>query len=139
MLVCGPEVRNGHWSGDRRQTTLDHRTTTASAIQEEQTWDTAPRSRPRHAPADTNNSSVGQAVFDLFLGSGTTMIAAETTGRAAFVIEIDPGYVDVAVKRWQDFTGKKAVLDGDGRTFEELAGERAVAGGGVPVLQGTDL
>jgi DNA modification methylase len=68
-----------------------------------------------------NNSRAGQAVYDPFLGSGTTIIAAEMTGRACLGIEISPAYVDVAVKRWQAFTGQRAVLDGDGRSFDEIA------------------
>ena len=55
------------------------------------------------------------------MGSGTTLIAAETTGRACHGIELNPAYVDVAVKRWQQFTGQKAVLEGDGRGFDEIA------------------
>jgi tRNA G10 N-methylase Trm11 len=68
-----------------------------------------------------NNSSPGQAVYDPFLGSGTAVIAAETTGRVCLGMEIDPSYVDVAVRRWQAFTGDKATLDGDGRTFDAIA------------------
>ena len=63
----------------------------------------------------------GEFVYDPFLGSGTTIIAAETTGRVALAMEIDPLYVDVAVKRWQDFTGREAVLDGTKQTFNQLA------------------
>jgi DNA modification methylase len=72
-----------------------------------------------------NNSSPGQAVFDPFSGSGTTIIAAEMTGRACHAIEIDPAYVDVAITRWQDFTGEQATLEADGRTFATVAAERA--------------
>jgi DNA modification methylase len=68
-----------------------------------------------------NNSSPGQAVYEPFMGSGTTLIAAETTGRVCLGIELNPAYVDVAVKRWQQFTGRDAVLEGDGRTFNEIA------------------
>lgn len=71
-----------------------------------------------------NNSSPGQAVYEPFSGSGTTIIAGEMTGRCVYAIELNPAYVDVAVKRWQDFTGQKAVLEGDGRTFDELQAER---------------
>ncbi len=71
-----------------------------------------------------NNSSPGQTVYDAFLGSGTTMIAAETTGRVCYGMELDPKYVDVIVKRWQEFVGKKATLEGEGRTFEKIANER---------------
>jgi DNA modification methylase len=72
-----------------------------------------------------NNSLTLQAVYDPFVGSGTTIIAAETTGRICAAIEIDPAYVDVAVKRWQNFADAKAILDGDGRTFDELSALRA--------------
>ena len=68
-----------------------------------------------------NNSSPGQAVYEPFMGSGTTLIAAETTGRVCLGIELNPAYVDVAVSRWQQFTGRQAVLDGTGQTFAELA------------------
>jgi len=57
-----------------------------------------------------NNSSPGQAVYDPFVGSGTTIIAAEMTGRACHAIEISPQYCDVAVQRWERFTGQKAAL-----------------------------
>jgi hypothetical protein len=71
-----------------------------------------------------NNASPGQAVYEPFMGSGTTLIAAETTGRACLGIELNPAYVDVAVERWQRFTGKAAVLDGFGGCFSELATAR---------------
>jgi DNA modification methylase len=58
------------------------------------------------------------------MGSGTTLIAAETTGRVCYGIELNPAYVDVAVERWQQFTGQQAVLDGDGTSFAELNAER---------------
>ena len=74
-----------------------------------------------------NNSSPGQAVYDPFLGSGTTVIAAEMGGRNCLGLEIDAAYCDVIVQRWQAFTGEKATLDGDGRSFEEIAGDRKVA------------
>src|SRR5438270_2997287 len=71
-----------------------------------------------------NNSSPGQAVYEPFLGSGTTLIAAQTSGRTCFAIELDPLYVDVAVKRWQAFTGEQATLLADDRTFGAIAAER---------------
>jgi DNA modification methylase len=71
-----------------------------------------------------NNSSPGQAVYEPFMGSGTRLIAAETTGRVCYGIELNPAYVDVAVERWQSFTGQAAVLDGDGTSFAELNGNR---------------
>jgi DNA modification methylase len=72
-----------------------------------------------------NNSSPGQAVYEPFSGSGTTIVAAEMTGRSCFAIEIDPAYVDVAVLRWQAFTGEDARLDQNGRSFAEVAAGRA--------------
>jgi DNA modification methylase len=71
-----------------------------------------------------NNSAPGQAVYEPFSGSGTTIIAAEMTGRACHAIELLGQYVDVAVQRWQDFTGETAVLEGQDRTFEAVAAER---------------
>jgi hypothetical protein len=62
------------------------------------------------------------------MGSGTTIIAAEGTSRVCFGMEIDPAYVDVAVERWEKFTGKQAVLEGDGRTFQEISGTRRPEG-----------
>ena len=67
-------------------------------------------------------------VLDPFAGSGTIFIAAEQTGRRARGIEIDPVYVDVAIKRWQSFTGKSALLAGTDQTFKEVEEQRAHAG-----------
>ena len=74
-----------------------------------------------------NNSSPGQAVFEPFRGSGTTLIAAETTGRVCFGIEMNPAYVDVAIKRRQQFTGSNAVLAEAGETFADLKAKRLAA------------
>ena len=71
-----------------------------------------------------NHTRPGEVVYDPFLGSGTTLVAAEATNRVCYGLEIDPKYMDVIIERWQSFTGKKAILDGDGRTFEEIALER---------------
>jgi DNA modification methylase len=67
----------------------------------------------------------GGTVLDPFCGSGTTLIAAEKTGRKARALEIDPHYVDVAVRRWQTYTGKQAVLSTTGQTFEDVEEQRA--------------
>lgn len=64
-----------------------------------------------------NNSQAGDAVYEPFSGSGTTIIAAEMTGRACHAIELSPQYVDVAVRRWQQFTGQKAMLEATGEAF----------------------
>lgn len=62
----------------------------------------------------------GWLILDLFGGSGSTLIACEKTGRHARLMELDPKYCDVIVRRWQDFTGKKAILESSGETFDEL-------------------
>lgn len=120
---CWYAVRKGkvgHYDGGRKQSTL---------------WqiDKPKKSETGHStqkPVECmkrpieNNSSPGQAVYEPFSGSGTTIIAGEMTGRHVYAIELNPAYVDVAVKRWQEFTGKTATLEQDGRTFAEIEGER---------------
>jgi DNA modification methylase len=67
------------------------------------------------------NSSKGQdIILDLFLGSGSTLIAAEKTGRSCYGLELDPKYCDVVIQRWQDFTGEDAILEQDGTKYNEL-------------------
>ena len=68
-----------------------------------------------------NHTRRGELVYGPFLGSGTTLAAAETTERVCLGMEIDPKYVDVVIKRWQQLTGKQAVLESDGRTFEDIS------------------
>jgi DNA modification methylase len=67
-----------------------------------------------------NNSSPGQAIYEPFLGSGTTLIAAQSCGRVCYCIEIDPLFVDLAIRRWQSFTGEKAKRASDGALFDAL-------------------
>ena len=71
-----------------------------------------------------NNTKGSDLVLDSFAGSGTTAIACEKHGRMGRLMELDPKYCDVIIKRWQDFTGEQATLEGDGRTFAELEAER---------------
>ncbi len=71
-----------------------------------------------------NHTRRGELVYEPFLGSGTTLAAAELTNRVCCGVELDPKYVDVVIERWQTLRGKKATLDGDGRSFEEVATER---------------
>lgn len=109
------------WASDRKQTTLlefdkparngEHPTMKPVALFEYQML---------------NNTNKGAIVLDSFGGSGTTAIAAERNGRRARLMELDPIYCDVIVKRWQEFTGKEALLVGAGHTFEQAAAERAV-------------
>jgi len=72
-----------------------------------------------------NNSSPGDPIYEPFLGSGTTLIAAESCGRICFAVELDPLYVDVAVRRWEAFSGKQAIFQQSENTFSEVAHARA--------------
>ncbi len=74
-----------------------------------------------------NSTKSGDTVLDLFGGSGTTLIACEKAGRTARLVELDPKYVDVIVRRWQDFTGQQSVHQATGRTFSEMQVEREKA------------
>jgi len=71
----------------------------------------------------------GNIVLDLFGGSGSTLIAAEKTGRVARLMELDAKYCDVIVKRWQDFTGKQATLESTGQTYSELTDKSEIQNG----------
>ena len=66
-----------------------------------------------------NNSDPGQAVYEPFLGSGTTLIAAQSAGRVCYGIEIDSIFVDVAIRRWQAFTGEAARRVNGGESFDD--------------------
>ena len=104
------------WYGDKSQSTLW-----------EEKKPAANRLHPTMKPVElikralVNSSKVGDLVADLFGGSGSTLIACEDLGRAARLMEIDPRYADVICRRYQEHTGKQAVLDGDGRSFDEIA------------------
>jgi DNA modification methylase len=74
-----------------------------------------------------NHTKRGEVVYDGFLGSGTTLMAAELTERVSYGLELDPKYCDVIVQRWQEFTGKEAILDGTKRSFDDIAAERVPA------------
>jgi site-specific DNA-methyltransferase (adenine-specific) len=110
----------GHlWAADRKQTTIlkfdrpsrnaEHPTMKPVALFEYQML---------------NNTKGGDIILDSFGGSGTTMLAAEKNGRVSRLMELDPKYCDVIIKRWQDFTGKTATLEATGETFEVLSNVR---------------
>ena len=107
------------WYGDKSQSTLW-----------EENKPAANRLHPTMKPIELidrallNSSKAGDVVADLFGGSGSTLIACERRNRKARLMELDPRYADVICRRFQEFTGKPAVLDGDGRSFEEIAQER---------------
>jgi DNA modification methylase len=120
---CWYVVREGaksHWAGDRSQTTLwtiDHRKSNTG-------HGTQKPIECMRRPIE-NNSRPGDAVYEPFSGSGTTIIAAEMTGRRALAIEIAPAYVDVAVRRWEQFTGLQARLANSGtQGWTAIAAER---------------
>jgi DNA modification methylase len=71
-----------------------------------------------------NHTTKGESLYEPFGGSGTQIIACEKHGRISLTMELDPKFCDVIVKRWQDFTGKEAVLESDGRKFNEIVSER---------------
>ena len=112
------------WYGDRSQSTLWQENKPA-----------ANRLHPTAKPVELmeraliNSSQRGDVVVDLFGGSGSTLIACERRGRRARLMEIDPQYADCIVRRWQQYTGRQAVLEGQGRSFDEVAHERV--GGAV--------
>jgi len=114
----------GHWSGDRKQTTLWQ---IASKDQDAATVHGTQKPVKCMRRPILNNSSPGQAVFEPFMGSGTTLIAAETTGRVCYGGELDPAYVDVAIERWQSFAVADAVLAETGESFVELKARRLAA------------
>ena len=105
------------WYSDRKQTSVWR------FDKERVEGHTTPKPVELVAKAINNSSKGGDAVIDLFGGSGSTLIACEKTGRHARLMELDPKYVDVIVRRWQEFTGKQATLESDGRTFDALATE----------------
>jgi DNA modification methylase len=112
----------GHWQGARDQATLWPITTAGD--------EDAATIHGTQKPVEcmrrpiVNNSAPGEAVYEPFCGSGSTIVAAETTGRVCLAMEIDPRYVDVALRRWQTFTGEPAVLAGEERVFEDIAAAR---------------
>lgn len=119
---CWYAVREtGNWTGDRKQTTL---WTISSANQDTETSHGTQKPVECMQRPIMNNSKPGDSVYEPFLGSGTTLIAAQQADRRAYAMEIDPGYVDVAVQRWQEFTGLTAILQSDGHSFAEIAAER---------------
>jgi DNA modification methylase len=121
ILYGWPEGVKRHWCGDRDQGDVWN-------IERPHKNDLHPTMKPVSLVerAIRNSSRKGDLVFDPFGGSGTTLIAAEKTGRHASLIELDPKYVDVIVCRWQEFTGETAVLESSGQSFDDLHSGEAV-------------
>jgi hypothetical protein len=115
--VLGFEDRQSDpWYGDKSQSTLWQENKPA-----------ANRLHPTMKPVElieralVNSSKAGDIVVDLFGGAGSTMIGCERKGRKARLMEIDPKYVDCTVRRWQEYTGQAALLEGEERSFEEVS------------------
>jgi DNA modification methylase len=120
---CWYAVREkGNWTGDRKQTTL---WSISSRDQDAETVHGTQKPVECMRRPILNNTSPGDLVYEPFLGSGTTLIAAETCGRRCFAVELLPKYVDVAIRRWQAFTGQTARREGDQRSFASPNTEEA--------------
>jgi DNA modification methylase len=123
---------SGHWCGDRKQSTL-WEISNLNAFGGDRGVD-AVTGHGTQKPVELmrrpllNHTRRGDIVYDPFLGSGSTLMAAEDTGRTCYGLEIDPGYVDAILLRWQKLTGGSALLEGAGLSFAEL---RAARQGGV--------
>jgi len=121
ILYGWPEGAKHHWCGDRDQSDVWQ-------IKKPHKNDLHPTMKPVELVerAIRNSSRPGNSVMDPFGGSGTTLIAAEKTDRIARLIELDPKYVDVIVRRWQDWTGKKATRQSDGVDFDQAANDSSL-------------
>jgi DNA modification methylase len=119
LFYCYVAGQKDAWYGDKSQSTLW-----------EEKKPAANRVHPTAKPVELverallNSSKAGDVVADLFGGSGSTLIACERRNRKARLMEIDPRYADCICRRYQEYAGKQAVLDGDGRTFEQIKAER---------------
>jgi DNA modification methylase len=119
LFYCHVAGETDPWYGDKSQSTLW-----------EENKPAANRLHPTMKPvalierALVNSSKAGDICADFCAGAGSTLIACERRGRKARLIEIDPKYAQVIIVRWQQYSGKCATLDGDGRTFDEIAQQR---------------
>lgn len=128
ILYGWPDNAKRHWCGDRDQGDVWQ-------IARPQKNDLHPTMKPVALVerAIRNSSQRGDLIFDPFGGSGTTLIAAEATGRRSVLLELDPKYVDVIVRRWQHFTGRKAVMADTGQGFDEADDLRKVGDAKIAV------
>jgi DNA modification methylase len=116
IFYCHVSGESDSWYGDKSQSTLWQEKKPA-----------ANRLHPTMKPVElieralVNSSKSGDCVLDLFGGSGSTLIACERRGCNARLMELDPKYADVIVKRWQQYTGKQALLEMDGQPFETIS------------------
>jgi DNA modification methylase len=119
IYYCHVDGEKDAWYGDKSQSTLW-----------EENKPAANRLHPTMKPVElveralANSSKAGDLIVDLFGGAGSTLIACERRNRQARLMEIDPRYADVIVQRWQQYSGKRATLEADGRTFEQVMEQR---------------
>lgn len=134
---CWYAVRKGgksNWKGGRKQATVWDIAGLNPAGRGARTESNTATGHSTQKPVECmlrpieNNTGEDEIVYDPFLGSGTTLIAAETSTRICFALELNPAYVDVAVRRWQSFSGQAALLSGRGLSFEEIDTERKQSG-----------
>ena len=118
------EGKTGHWQGARDQTTLWSIATRGDATEDPETVHGTQKPVECMRRPILNNSAPGDPIYEPFSGSGTTLIVAEMTGRRCLAIEIDPAYCDVAVRRWQELTGRVSILDGPNQSFDAIAAAR---------------
>lgn len=126
---CWYAVRKGataHWAGDRKQTTLWTIPTRGGGTADDATIHSTQKPVLCMQRPIENNSRVGDVVYEPFSGSGTTIIAGQITGRTVLAMELNPAYVDVAVRRWEAFTGLRATLEGDGGALDDVAAARGI-------------
>jgi DNA modification methylase len=127
---CWYAVRNGRpsrWRGDRKQSTIwnvPNLNPMGGDRAEQKTGHGTQKPVELMRRPIMNHTERGEVVYDPFLGSGTTLIAAEQTGRVCMGIDVDPRYVDVIVIRWQQLTGRTARMDASTATFEQVRAER---------------
>ena len=120
---CWYAVRKGataNWSGDRKQSTLwqiDNMHATQGKVDDGKTKHGTQKPVECMRRPIENHTKPGDAVYEPFSGSGTTIIACELTERACYAIELNPLYVDMAVRRWQNFTGQQAINEATGKPF----------------------
>jgi len=119
ILYGWPEGGKHYWCGDRNQSDVWF-------IDKPHSNDLHPTMKPVELVerAIENSSRKGDLVLDPFAGAGSTLIACENLRRHARLMELDPGYADVIVRRWQNYTGQTASLEANDRSFDQIATER---------------
>jgi DNA modification methylase len=116
-------IKGDSWHGDKAQSDVWYMSRGATGAY------VHPTQKPVELieKAINNSSKGGDMIVDVFGGSGSTLIACEKTARDCRMMELDPKYCDVIIKRWQDFTGQQATLEATGQTYDELKAEREAA------------